>query len=431
MKATKRNLIALATIFVLFCGILIPGVQALAKEEEPVTIRVAWWGSDARHAAMLELIDNFMKEYPYITVEPEYQGYDGYYEKMVTSISGGTAPDLFMATANWLPDIQHEESHYLADLAKLPVRLDTLAQSVIDSGSYKDEVLLFSAAVSGYVVYVNVDAAKTYGIDLNKAYTWDEWMELGKSIHEQDPDAYLMTADIDVINKVLVQCYLAQLTGGNPVDAETGEIVFTKEQAEQAFQFVLDLYESNTLEPFGDGSVFTGQMEQNSKWINGKIPVMMDTTTSISKYQASIESDLDVIAIPRNEDSLCSGVSFSGGLGFVINDKGEKEAAALFLDYMMNTAEGALAIKGSYGYNASSVAVEALVKEGFISELSQKAVDIASRDSFAINLISGNEELYKVRADLLQEMIYGDITPESAADDLMFMYQDILDEINE
>lgn len=50
------------------------------------------------------------------------------------------------------------------------------------------------------MVYVNTDFAKQYGIDLTKDYTWDEIKELGALIHAQDEDAYLMTADADMLS---------------------------------------------------------------------------------------------------------------------------------------------------------------------------------------------------------------------------------------
>lgn len=44
-------------------------------------------------------------------------------------------------------------------------------------------------------------------------------------------------------------------------------------------------------------------------------------------------------------------------------------------------------------------------------------------------MISGNTDLEVIRKDLVQEVIYGDITPEEAAKSLMEQYQEILDEL--
>ena len=87
---------------------------------EPVTLRFSWWGSDSRHQALLAVIEAYEKKNPNVKVEAEYQGYDGYYEKIMTTLSSNTAPDVIQLSKEWLPDIQGAK-HYLADLSTLPV----------------------------------------------------------------------------------------------------------------------------------------------------------------------------------------------------------------------------------------------------------------------------------------------------------------------
>jgi oligogalacturonide transport system substrate-binding protein len=265
---------------------------------------------------------------------------------------------------------------------------------------------------------------------LDKTYTWDEFMDLGKTIHEEDQDSYLMTADIDVLNRLIIPSYLAQMTGTCLVNDETYELNFTQEQMEKAFQLVKDLYSSNTVEPFGEGSVFAGQMDQNTKWVNGQIGLLLDITGGLAKYKASISSELDVLPIPRNTDAKCSGVDFAGNTGFCINDNSAvKEEAAKFLDYLLNDPEAALIIKSSYGYNSTSTAIAALEEKGEIDATLKKAIEIAQPDSMTSNAVSNNTELETLRKDILQEVIYEDITPAEAAEEIVNQYQKILSEL--
>jgi oligogalacturonide transport system substrate-binding protein len=44
-------------------------------------------------------------------------------------------------------------------------------------------------------------------------------------------------------------------------------------------------------------------------------------------------------------------------------------------------------------------------------------------------MISGNTELEVVRKDLIQEVIYGDVTPENAAKELLEQYEEILGQL--
>ncbi len=67
---------------------------------EQVELRISWWGSDARHEATLEALDLFMEKNPNIKVVAEYQGFDGYHDKLMTQISSGTEPDVYQLDNN-------------------------------------------------------------------------------------------------------------------------------------------------------------------------------------------------------------------------------------------------------------------------------------------------------------------------------------------
>ncbi|MBT9778152.1 extracellular solute-binding protein [Clostridium sp. MCC353] len=397
---------------------------------EPVTLRFSWWGSDSRHQALLAVIEAYEKKNPNVKVEAEYQGYDGYYEKIMTTLSSNTAPDVIQLSKEWLPDIQGAK-HYLADLSTLPVDLTTLKDRLLEiAGTYNGEPNVFPCTVGGSVTYVNTDFAKAYGVDLTKNYTWDEIKELGKSIHEQDEEAYLMTADADMLNRLFVQPYLAQKTGKPLVDEETYTMNFTEAEAAEAFQNVVELYETNTLEPFGEAATFAGQADQNNKWINGKIGMIVDYTGSAPKYIASIDSPLDVISMPVTSDAKCSGVAYSGDRGFAINDNSEhKEEAAKFLDFLMNDPESIAICKTDVGYCPTKQSDDILIAAGVVSEIQKKGVELSEPNSYTNNMISGNTELEVIRKDLIQEVVYGDITPEEAAQELVEQYQEILDEL--
>jgi len=403
-----------------------------AAAGDKVTLRCSWWGGDTRHQAMLDVIKLYEEKNPNVTIEGEYQGYDGYYEKMMTTLSSGTAPDLMLFKREWLADVQGAK-HYLSDLSKLPVDTSTLAEGLLEkSGMYAGEPVLFPCTVTGQVMYANTEFASAFGVDLDQIYSWEEFMQLGQKVHEQDGDAYLMTADIDVLNRLIIPAYIGQTTGGSLVNEESYELNFTEEQMKDALQLVLDLYDTNTVEPFGEGAVFVGQMDQNPKWVNGKIGLLLDITGGLAKYKASVSAPLDVMAIPRNSDAKCSGVDFAGNTGMCINDNSQnREEAAKFLDFLLNDGEAALIIKDAYGYNSTSTAIEALEGQGLVDETLKKAIDTAQKDSMTINAISSNTELETVRKDILQEVIYRDITPEDAAKEIVSQYQELLSELKE
>ena len=77
---------------------------ATPTSEEPMEttdLRVSWWGGDSRHQATLDAIGMFESKYPNISIEAEYSGFDGYYQKLVTQLVAKTAPDVFQSDQGW------------------------------------------------------------------------------------------------------------------------------------------------------------------------------------------------------------------------------------------------------------------------------------------------------------------------------------------
>ncbi len=401
-----------------------------ASGSDPITLRFAWWGGDARHQATLEAIELYQERNPHVKIEAEYQGYDGYYEKMMTTLSSGTAPDIFQFHRDWLADVQ-DAKHYLSDLSTLPVDTSTLKEGLLEkSGTYKEEPIMFPVTVGAQVLFVNTDFASEFGVDMEKEYTWKEFMELGKQVHEQDSEAYLMTADIDVLNRLIILSYISQQTGKSIVDEETYELTFTEAQMTEALQNILDLYESNTLEPFGEAAVFVGQMDQSNKWLNGKIGILMDNTGNGVKYTAALPDKMDVMKIPTQEGAVCSGVDFGGNMGISINDSSpNKEEAAKFLDFMFNDPEAIEILQTTRGYCPTEKAEEVLSEKGLLNEIQKKGVELGKENSYSINAISSNTELETIRKNVIQEVIYGDSTPEEGAKEIVEQYESILEKL--
>lgn len=408
------------------------GDSTASQTDEQITLRFSWWGGEARHEALLNAIKIYEDRNQNIKIEAEYSGYDGYYEKMMTTLSSGTAPDLFQFMTGWVPDVQVAK-HYLADLSLLPIDTSTLKEGLIErSGTYNGEAVLLPVSVGGSTIYVNTKFASEFGVELDKAYTWEELKELGRSIHERDSEAYLMTADIDVLNKLFLTSYMAQQIGDSMVSEETYEVNFTVEQLEAAIQNIVDFYEIGAIEPFEESSVFVGQMDQNVKWINGKIGMLIDYTGAFEKYAKSIADPVDVLAIPVIEDAKNSGVSFGGDRGVSINDNSQyKEEAAKFLDFLINDEEAIIAQGTNFGYCPTDNSEEILVEQGVVDEVQRKAVKLCEINAYTENSLSTNTSLETIRRDVLEEVLYKDKTVEEGATEIFNEYQRILQELKE
>ena len=83
-----------------------PG-EAQPQEEsggENVNLRFCWWGSDTRHEKTLEALAKY-EEMTGVHIEGEYSTISSYYEKLVTQLAGGTAPDIIQLDYPWITEL--------------------------------------------------------------------------------------------------------------------------------------------------------------------------------------------------------------------------------------------------------------------------------------------------------------------------------------
>ncbi len=97
MKSWKIGVLGL--VFVLLFGLF-------AVADDPVTITF-WHAMSSRHQPNLQkLVDDFMVEYPNITVEAIYQGgYGDLQQKINASVVAGNVPAIAQVYENWVTPI--------------------------------------------------------------------------------------------------------------------------------------------------------------------------------------------------------------------------------------------------------------------------------------------------------------------------------------
>jgi multiple sugar transport system substrate-binding protein len=85
-----------------FCGCR--GRKPVAEAVERTTIRVAWWGSQARHERTIRALQLFERGHPGITIEYEYAVWNDYWTRLITQAAG-----------NDLPDVMQQDYQYLTE----------------------------------------------------------------------------------------------------------------------------------------------------------------------------------------------------------------------------------------------------------------------------------------------------------------------------
>ena len=162
--------------------------QTAESSDEKIKLRFMWWGDDVRHQATLDVIEQYEKEHPNVTIEAEYGGYDGYFEKLTTQLSGGTVADIIQYNANTVSDLMAIGDVFvnLEDYADV---LDTsdFNQEFIKNFSYYDgKMIAVPTGINGGIWLANTALFEEADVDAEEIRTWDDFMEK-RSIRPMSP----------------------------------------------------------------------------------------------------------------------------------------------------------------------------------------------------------------------------------------------------
>src|SRR5690625_2741968 len=84
------------------------------SSDEPVTIRMAWWGGQPRHDSTQEVIDLYVAENPHVTIEPEFAEWGDYWQRLAPQAAANELPDIIQMDLSYIT--QYAENNQLADL---------------------------------------------------------------------------------------------------------------------------------------------------------------------------------------------------------------------------------------------------------------------------------------------------------------------------
>ncbi|MCL2163612.1 MAG: extracellular solute-binding protein [Oscillospiraceae bacterium] len=405
--------------------------QTPAEQPKDVQLRMSWWGGEARHEATINAINLYQEKNPHVKISPEYSGWDGYYQKLVTQLASKTEPDVIQIDASWITDLHSDE-----------IFVDLLGQQgLVDSSTFdpgflngyclvNGKLIGLITGISGNTLVINKDLLDQHNITLNDNWTWDDFIDYGKALYQADNSATFFLTESDGFDPV-VHSFLRQLTGGQVIrDDFTIEV--TQEQVQQMFQFVADMVEYNIIVPFSESAPLEGRINEYPAWINGKVGVATCSPSYYAEFKQTYPGNLDVIPLPKFADARISGNPAwpANILSVSINSQNQDEALK-FMDWFLNDSEAALILGTVRSIPVSSAARQALINANLIDPAVDKAVNITLQENCEPESQIGlNEEIKQtIIVDLVQQVGFNRLTPEQAAQQFMDKLTVQLDEL--
>ncbi|MBO0993235.1 ABC transporter substrate-binding protein [Bacillus sp. SD088] len=164
-----------------------------AKDKDGnVTIQMAISGSKAEKKIREDTAKAFMEENPNIKIKWVDLG-DRRYEKTLTLISGGNAPDILYLN-EWVPALAKRNA--LMPLDELiendsEFDLDEFYEGLINGNKFEDKLYALPQEVSPYVIYYNKDLFDKAGLDYpNDDWTQQEFLDIALALTNSEDNQY-------------------------------------------------------------------------------------------------------------------------------------------------------------------------------------------------------------------------------------------------
>ena len=347
--------------------------SATVDPNENVTLNFSWWGNDDRAERYGDLIAAFNEEHPNIKINGTFTDFPSYWEKRQTEAAGGGLPDVWQFSDSYLR--QYGEPGLLLDLNQVSdyIDFDAFDEGLLGTGTLDGNQYSLPTGYSAWAVFQNEDLNGELGIEPYEGGTgfadYSAWMASvttasGGSVYGGTD----YTQRIQNFENVLRQ------DGGN-LYTEKGELGFTEAEL-AAFWKSGDADRAGVTIPQSKLEEITPVSGFGAKLATSE----MSWSNFLGGYLAESGSANISLTAPPTDNAKAKDLYRQAGLQMAISKTTKHpEAAATFLDFVVNSPEAGAIFGTTVGFPASSTKLAGATLEGADLQVSQYLESVADR----------------------------------------------------
>lgn len=324
-------------------------------KKDPVTLRIAWWGGQARHDYTLKVIEMYQALNPHVTIEPEYASFDDHWKKLAPQAAANNLPDVIQMDLSYLS--QYGDRGQLEDLTPFTqngaIDVSTISESNLSGGKIGDALYALNLGSNAISSTVDFQLLKDNGIELpTKDWTWEEYTAIAAKLKEKGKMVGGFRWDVFFpyyLRGLAQPMYATDGTGLGYADDKPFIDYFTMYQNwyDSGYLLSLDKEAQKKGTPEEDEMV-PGNSFSSNGWSNQYILLAN-----------AVKRPLELLPVPGwNQNGalfLKPSMFFS-----IPKSSKQKEEAAKFISYWVNDVEANKIIMGERGVPVSSTIKEAL-----------------------------------------------------------------------
>lgn len=397
MKVSKIGILGLVVV-------LLFGLFTLAED---VTISF-WHAMSSRHQPNLQkLVDDFMAEYPNITVELVYQGrYGDLQQKINAAVVAGNPPTMAQMYENWVTpivDILYPIGPHMTDEEKADI-----IDGLIGSNTYDDVLVTVPFNKSIMVFYYRKDL-----VPIPPA-TWEEYLQMARDLTaDTDDDGTIDRFGTGFRPAANPEQFLTLLeeAGGSILNEDWTEVTINNEAGLTAMDFAVSLAPYSLI----TSEYMSGPFQAN------QVCMFIDTSAGYYYNNKAAETagfEMGVARVPAgpvNQKSMIQGTNIGV---FDMNQTQEQKDAAVLLARFLLRAENTVfwAQKGGYQPVTKSAYETEEWEDWVATHEYQQAMSAQMLDGFSQILHPNYGDMRDILSTAFEEAMLGEATPQEALD---------------
>lgn len=382
---------------------------------EQITLRMAWWGSQARHDGTVKVIELYESQNENVDIQYEFFDFDGYFTKLNTLVASDSVWDVFQLGGNYPSYI--DNIHMLNDFiddGTIDVS-DTTEQYLNTTNADGDQVGI-SLGVNSYGIAYDPQMFADAGVEEPADnWTWEDFEAAAKTIH----------AELGIFGSSIMDDFLA---GGSIGVGPDYNFFDGDDPTKLGFDdpnllvdYIAMRKELVDLGAYPDPGAAAEVSDVEGDFIVSSEAAM--TWVATNQFPTLVEAagrELRLASVPRRDHDDPFGLTLNSSQMFSIPTGSEhKEEAAKFINFFLNDEEANEILKGERGVpimSAARDAVELDATDAMVEVLDYIDYVGENANPNLNNIENPNTpEVISQYELLLDQVIYDEITPEEAA----------------
>ena len=314
--------------------------------DNPVTINYTWWGNDDRAERTRKAIALFESKNPDIKVNGNFTDFAGYWQKRATEAAGGGLPDVMQWDLSYLRD--YGQRNQLLDLGTVKIDTSAFEKSLLPSGQIKGKTYGIPTSTNAFAVYYDPAKLASLGIaEPTGKWTWSEFQAFLKEVGDKGNGTLYGSTDFTGVwwqfNIWLRQKNIQAFNSD-------GKLGFSKDDLKTWWNLNAKLRGTQAIVPEDRVT----QLKPKSPFGSNVSAAEVTWDNFMAGYLAdSGAKQLKLVPVP-SDDPNNLGLFLKPSMLMVASAKTKfKDAAARFIDFMVNDPEVGQIFKTSRGVPAS------------------------------------------------------------------------------